>query len=165
LPAHRIDIYHPSSQLIICAGAIYASKSGHLKLDRAIVTREVGFYALSIVGLLYALHDKKPADDGGSDYIYIQFSDAAVLAGAYVLYVLVCAYFEPILDFLAKKRNRPQRGFGADYGAIKRSTVRPRIICRACCVLSSQIAPLVCYGIGCNDERPGYALHAQVFPS
>jgi hypothetical protein len=129
------------------------------------VTREVGFYALSIAGLLYALRDKRPADDGGSDYIFIQFSDAVVLAGGYVLYVLVCAYFEPILDFLAKKRNGPQSGFGADYGAIKRSTVRRRIICSHSYVSSSQSAPLVCYDIDCSYERPGYALHAHVLRS
>jgi Ca2+/Na+ antiporter len=47
------------NQLIICAGAVFASKNGVLALDKAIVTREVGFYALGIVLLYYALSDSK----------------------------------------------------------------------------------------------------------
>jgi len=98
------------------------AKSGKLKLDPAIVTREVGFYALSIALLLYALRDKEPADDDqlGGDHIFISFADAALLAGSYILYVFVCAYFEPIVDFVSQRR-ASRRGFGADYGAISRS--------------------------------------------
>jgi hypothetical protein len=125
----------------------------------------VGFYALSIAGLLYALHDKEPADDGGSDYIVIQFSDAAILAGGYVVYVLVCAYFEPIVDFLTKKGDTPRREFGADYGAIKRSIVRLLIMYCHAHIISPQMCNYVCYGKGCKYACPGYALHAQVLPS
>jgi len=111
------------NQLVICAGAVFAAKSGQLKLDAAIVTREVGFYALSIGLLLFALRDKEPADDDqlGVDHIFISFSDALLLAGGYVLYIIVCAYFDPIVDLLSKRRKSPSRpNLGADYGTAAR---------------------------------------------
>lgn len=98
------------------------AKSKRLRLDAAIVTREVGFYALSIALLLYALRDKEPVDDDqlGVEHIFISFTDAALLASGYILYVIVCAYFDPIVDFCSKRR-ASRRGFGADYGTINRS--------------------------------------------
>jgi preprotein translocase subunit SecG len=87
------------NQLVICAGAVFAAKSGSLQLDRAIVTREVFFYGLSIGLLLFALHDIEPSDDDevGNDHIFISFSDACVLFGGYIVYVLVCANFEWVM--------------------------------------------------------------------
>jgi ABC-type Mn2+/Zn2+ transport system permease subunit len=98
------------SQLVICAGAVFAARNGRLKLDAAIVMREVGFYALSIALLLYALQDKEPADDDqlGGDHIFISFTDAALLAFAYVLYVIVCANFNTIVDFWKNRRAPPK---------------------------------------------------------
>lgn len=121
------------NQLIICAGAIWAgkwtsltiymcifytegllhdysqpddilAKSGELQLDRAIVIREVGFYALSIGLLMYALHDRESVDDDevGNDHIFISFLDACVLFGAYIAYVLVCANFPAICAMISR---------------------------------------------------------------
>eukprot|EP00980_Cylindrotheca_fusiformis_P017561 scaffold5508_cov104-Cylindrotheca_fusiformis.AAC.5 len=74
------------NQLVICAGAVYACKfkqqqqqqqspnTGNLKLDRAIVNREVGFYGLSIALLYVALRDIRPVDDDDEkDHIFISF--------------------------------------------------------------------------------------------
>lgn len=110
------------NQLVICAGAVYAARSGRLKLDAAIVTREVGFYALSIALLLYALRDKEPVDDDqlGVDHIFISFSDAALLAAGYILYVIVCANFEPIVD-ISTKRKTSRRSGDTNYGSIAKS--------------------------------------------
>eukprot|EP00566_Odontella_aurita_P007142 CAMPEP_0113563546 /NCGR_PEP_ID=MMETSP0015_2-20120614/21129_1 /TAXON_ID=2838 /ORGANISM="Odontella" /LENGTH=728 /DNA_ID=CAMNT_0000465539 /DNA_START=150 /DNA_END=2336 /DNA_ORIENTATION=+ /assembly_acc=CAM_ASM_000160 len=93
------------NQLVICAGAVMAARRGTLTLDRAIVTREVGFYALSI-GLLYnALKDRRydPDDPPGSPArIYISVLDAALLFGAYVLYVVVCGNFDAIVGCFSR---------------------------------------------------------------
>ena len=80
------------------------AKSGELQLDRAIVIREVGFYALSIGLLMYALHDREPVDDDevGNDHIFISFFDACVLFGAYIAYVLVCANFPAICAMISR---------------------------------------------------------------
>ena len=89
------------NQLIICAGAVYASKNGELVLDKAVVTREVGFYALGIALLYYALRDSEsdPEDPDGVEHIFISFLDAALLVGGYLLYVIVCANMESILEW------------------------------------------------------------------
>lgn len=89
------------------------------------MTREVGFYALSIGLLLFALRDKEPADDDqlGGDHIFVSFSDAALLAGAYILYVVVCANFDSIVNFVSRRRPS-QRGDGADYGTMSRKSKR-----------------------------------------
>lgn len=60
------------NQLIICAGAVYAARKGKLHLDKAILMREVGFYALAILLLYWALRDHRPAEDddeGGPDHM------------------------------------------------------------------------------------------------
>ena len=90
-----------------------------MKLDAAIVTREVGFYALSIACLLYALRDKEPTDDDelGVDHIYISFSDAVIVAAPYLLYIIVCANFDQIMNFWSQRRSS-RRGIGSDYGAV-----------------------------------------------
>lgn len=67
---------------------------------------------MSIALLLYALRDKEPADDDqlGVDHIFVSFSDAALLAGTYILYVIVCAYFQPIVDFVTRRQSSRGRG-------------------------------------------------------
>lgn len=89
------------NQLIICAGAVFSAKSGKLQLDQAIVTREVGFYALSIALLYLALHDTAPdpTDPSGNDHIYISFWKACLLLAGYVAYVIVCANMDAIVAF------------------------------------------------------------------
>jgi hypothetical protein len=92
------------NQLIICAGAVYASKTGKLILDKAIVTREVGFYALGIILLYIALHDARPLpnDPDGGNYIFISFWEATMVFSGYVVYVIVCANMEAIVQCVTK---------------------------------------------------------------
>ena len=114
------------NQLMICAGSVLASRTGSLKLDRAIVTREVGFYALSIVLLMVALRDTEPLEDDpdGPDHIFIDFYDGLMLFGGYIAYVLVCAHFDAIVKLFTtqKDKKRPTLSKnGTDYGAVSAS--------------------------------------------
>jgi Ca2+/Na+ antiporter len=92
------------NQLIICAGSVYASKTGTLALDRAIVTREVSFYALGIFLLYYALQDSRPldSDPDGPNYIFISFGQSCMVFSGYLLYVLVCANMDALVSCVAK---------------------------------------------------------------
>lgn len=94
------------NQLVICAGSIQSARNNRLKLDKAIIIREVSFYGLSLVLLLVALSDRQPADDDelGRNHIYISLGDGLLLLGGYALYVVVCAYFEPILRLFRRMR-------------------------------------------------------------
>ena len=90
------------NQLIICAGAILAARDGKLQLDKRIVIREVAFYAISIILLLYALSDRRLIESSSEvKHIFISFRQALALFGCYVAYVFVCSYFEPILQFFS----------------------------------------------------------------
>jgi len=99
------------NQLVICAGAVYSSRTGKLQLDKAIVTREVGFYALAIVLLYLSLQDTRPDPDDpkGGNHIYISFADSAVIFAGYIFYVLVCANMETIVRWCASCRTRFSR--------------------------------------------------------
>lgn len=92
------------NQLVICAGAVFASKSGYLQLERTVVTREIFFYALSIGLLLFALHDIEPTEDDEEDHIFISFTDACVLFSGYIVYVLVCANFDSIVKCFSRRQ-------------------------------------------------------------
>ena len=107
------------NQLIICAGAVYASSTGSLTLDKVIVTREVGFYALGIGLLYYALRDSEiDPEDPEVEHIYISFFDAALLFGGYLLYVLVCANMGRIVTFLGVGEEEDEMG-ASGYGSIE----------------------------------------------
>ena len=117
------------NQLIICAGAVFASKNGKLQLDKSIVIREVGFYGLSIVLLFIALDVRRPADDDdlGDEHIFIAFWDACMLFGGYIAYVAVCANMDWIVALFSRVGTRlltaddEKKKF---YGAVeRRSTV------------------------------------------
>lgn len=116
------------NQLIICAGAVFSSRSGSLQLDKVIVSREVGFYALSIGLLYFALQDRRPSDDDdlGEDHIFINFFDACLLFGGYIAYVLVCANMDTIVDFCSGKNKK--EGLSEDkrkfYGSIEQRSKR-----------------------------------------
>lgn len=70
-------------------------------MDRAILLREVSFYALALALLLLTLSDRRPVDyDDEYMHIFISFGNAALLVGAYVAYVCVCAYYDSILAFI-----------------------------------------------------------------
>ena len=149
------------NQLIICAGAVYACKSklkvsrhivfvecalilsihetaktGSLKLDRAIVMREVGFYALAITTLYVALQDSRPdeSDDSGIEHIYISFNEACLVFGGYVLYVIVCANMEAVVACFTKVKAKSDSLRDAvlkdskGYGAISTSKVRTALL-------------------------------------
>jgi len=90
------------NQLIICAGAIFASKTGKLVLDKTILIREVSFYALAIALLYFALQDSRPleGDPDGPNYIHISFYEATMVFSGYILYVIVCSNFEGIRSCL-----------------------------------------------------------------
>lgn len=92
------------NQLIICAGAVYSSKTGHLQLNRAVVTREVFFYALGILALYFALQDVEPveSDPSGINHIFINFTDALMVFGGYIFYVLVCANMDAVVGFFTR---------------------------------------------------------------
>jgi len=91
------------NQLIICAGAVFASRSGKLQLDRAILAREVGFYALSIVLLWLALQDSRPLpEDNNRHHLFISFGDSVMVFVGYVAYVAVCANMEAVVNFCVK---------------------------------------------------------------
>ena len=119
------------NQLIICAGAVFAVQTNGLRLDPAIIFREVGFYALSIVLLFFALQDNRPDpdDESGVDHIYISFGQACYVFGGYILYVIVCAKMDDIVAFCSGKKSGSQqdlRSNGAgdeivEYGAVGKS--------------------------------------------
>jgi Ca2+/Na+ antiporter len=89
------------NQLCIGAGSILAARNHQLHLSPAIVLREIFFYALSLVLLLVAIWDRRyKNDDQEHKYIYIQWADACFLLLGYCLYVLVCAYYDRILEIL-----------------------------------------------------------------
>ena len=87
------------NQLIICAGAVYASETGHLTLNRAVVIRDVSFYALGIGSLYWALRDTAPVDDdpSGIEHVFISFPDALLVFGGYILYVIVFVHMDSIV--------------------------------------------------------------------
>ena len=112
------------NQLIICAGATFASKTGKLILDKTILIREVGFYALAIALLYSALQDSRPSEDNPDvHYIYISFYQATKLFSGYILYVIVCSYFEVIRSFFTKAKKSIMRRT-SNYGATVSKKVR-----------------------------------------
>jgi hypothetical protein len=103
------------------------AKSGHLQLDRAIVTREVGFYALAIALLYYALRDHRPldSDPDGPDHIFISFHEALLVFSGYIAYVIVCAKMDAVVGFFTQQHRTIRdtlRGEHATYGAIGKSS-------------------------------------------
>ena len=113
------------NELIICAGAVFAAKSGKLELDKAIVIREVFFYALGIVLLYLALQDTQPVDDDVEDHIFISFPEACMVFSGYIAYVLVCAYMDKVVAFFTRLFQQEAYGKGTakvDYGSIRYAT-------------------------------------------
>jgi hypothetical protein len=88
-------------------------------LDRAIVTREVGFYALAIGLLYFALQDVEPleSDPDGPLHIFISFWEALMVFSGYILYVIVCSNFEAILDFFIKAGEAVDAAKKSMYGS------------------------------------------------
>lgn len=82
------------NQLVICAGAIFAAKNKTLILDPIIVMRDVFFYFLSLILLLWALSDRRAVDDDEENqHVFISRFHAGSLLVCYCLYVVVCANF------------------------------------------------------------------------
>jgi hypothetical protein len=109
---------HSLTQPIICFLRI--AKTGKLQLDRAIVIREVGFYALAIFLLYIALQDVKPVDDDvlGKDHIFISFWESLMVFSGYIAYVIVCANMESIVA-LVTRTQQGLRSEMASYGAME----------------------------------------------
>ena len=83
-------------QLAVVAGAVWSSRQGQqIQLDVATVGREVSFYLLAVVVLVYSLTSSPNPQD--ADKIYIHQYHASLMLLTYVLYVVVCAKFESIL--------------------------------------------------------------------
>jgi hypothetical protein len=102
------------------------AKTGKLQLDRAIVTREVGFYALAIALLYYALQDHRPleSDPDGPDHIFISFHEACLVFSGYIAYVIVCANMDAVVGFFTRQHRTIKdtlHGEHVTYGAIGRS--------------------------------------------
>jgi hypothetical protein len=101
------------------------AKTGKLQLDRAIVTREVGFYALAIALLYYALQDTRPleSDPDGPDHIFISFHEACLVFSGYIAYVIVCANMDAIVGFFTHRtiKDTLYGEHDVTYGAIGRS--------------------------------------------
>ena len=123
------------NQSVICAGSVYASKPKlhpynvnpntssrnteelkYLVLDKVMIIREVGFYALSIGLMAVALSESRceyndnnnngnQNNDGNEEYgvehIYVSFWRASVLLGGYILYVVVCSNMEKCMALAA----------------------------------------------------------------
>mmetsp|Transcript_13197 Transcript_13197/g.24796 ORF Transcript_13197/g.24796 Transcript_13197/m.24796 type:complete len:619 (-) Transcript_13197:35-1891(-) len=117
------------NQLVIGAAAITDSKNQRLVLDPVIVIRDVTFYALSLILLFYAFLDRRIIDDSGEEYVFVSKFAASLLVGCYVLYVLVCGYFDKIMEFLRRKTNYTQ---GESYDAFDDSLA---------CVPMKQMSP------------------------
>ena len=104
----------------------FTAKNGRLELDRAVVTREVLFYALAIVLLYYALQDVEPleSDPDGPDHIFISFWEALMVFSGYILYVIVCANFDAILQFFAKAGDAVTAARKTMYGSMDNRSIQ-----------------------------------------
>ena len=115
------------NQLIICAGAVYSSKTGRLELNKAVLAREVFFYALGILALYLALQDTKPVDEdpSGIDHIFINFPNAVMVFGGYIFYVIVCANMDSIVAMCGfwEDSSNDRRSTRTTYGSIQQGEI------------------------------------------
>jgi len=84
-------------QLVVVAGSILSARNSKLELNPYRITREIVFYLLALVLLLFAVSDSAPAlddDASGASHIYVSYFDSLMLMVAYVFYVIVCAYYD-----------------------------------------------------------------------
>jgi Ca2+/Na+ antiporter len=109
------------NHLCICSGSIMYSKTGTLVLDFRILAREVIFYGLAIIALLYCESDTRKCsnskidqdkcnnewdDSVGTDQrIYLQWYKPLILLLMYVLYVFVCAYYLRLIDLFCPRKD------------------------------------------------------------
>ena len=104
------------NHLCICAGSILYSKTGELELDARVLTRDMSFYALAIVALVYCEWDRRecPSEPDGCSLdwddavgtdrrIYLHWHQPLALIGCYGLYVLVCANYGAITALLCPR--------------------------------------------------------------
>ena len=75
------------------------ARNRQLQLDKAIILREVFFYALSLIILMIAVSDRRPVEDdeSGVDHIFISLVGGCTLFAGYLVYVVVLAYFDRIM--------------------------------------------------------------------
>ena len=100
-----------------------------MQLDKAVVTREAGFYALAIVLLYFALQDVRPLEDDpdGPKHIYISFWEAVMVFSGYILYVIVCANFVSIRKFFTKAKQAVDAAKKSMYGSMEGKSVKKMV--------------------------------------
>lgn len=91
-----------------------------MELDRAVVIREVSFYALGILLLFLALQDTRPIPGDPEEHIFISFGDSLMVFVGYIAYVLVCANMDAVVAFFTPKPSGglKKNGLSAWYGAL-----------------------------------------------
>jgi hypothetical protein len=94
-----------------------------LELDRAVVIREVSFYALGILLLFLALRDTRPVPGDPEEHIFISFGDSVMVFVGYIAYVLVCANMDAVVAFFSASSSSSgaplkKNGLSASYGAL-----------------------------------------------
>ena len=118
------------NHLCICAGSMLYSKSGVLELDARILARDMGFYALAIIVLLYCEWDRRECksspygcsvdwDDAVGDErrIYLHWHQPLLMIGCYGVYVVVCSFYDRILHTVCLSvETRKEEGSVLDPG-------------------------------------------------
>jgi hypothetical protein len=112
------------NHLIITAGSILYSKSGTIQTEPRFVGREAFFYALSLGVLIYCLQDdsdksdcydlldnaqKVTVDKGDGGYICVAWWKSLLLIFGYVLYALVCGYYQKLIPMFCPIKVRINR--------------------------------------------------------
>lgn len=100
------------NMLCICGASAFVAPTT-LDLDWRTLSREVIFYALSIVLLLVVLQDKQVA-----------MWEALLLVGTYTSYVFVCAYYGKIVKCFCPRRVKPDAGLLHNDEVFKRGTAK-----------------------------------------
>lgn len=95
------------NQLIITAGSVLAAKNQQLTLEPRIILRDLFFYSLSVLILCAVVAYRK---EGDNQSVRITIIDGLLLLGTYIFYVVVCAKFEDILNFMNLYRTKDQGG-------------------------------------------------------
>lgn len=143
------------NQLVICAGAIFASKSNLLILDPVVLVRDVIFYIISLGLLFNALSDRRIVDDG-SEHVFITAMDAYLLFGFYILYVLTCANYSRLLSFLnIRNEDEDQQHYELSQSKDEEGVMRKKISLRH---ISSEMP----YVRSCGGKEPSPNFHASV---
>ena len=89
-----------TSIYILNPHSILKARKNALVLDPIIVVRDVFFYGVSLMLLMLALSDRRDVDGDDDEHVFVTFFHSSLLVGCYIVYVLVCAYWEKVLFIL-----------------------------------------------------------------